>query len=134
MQDMKPDNARITPEYVTSLEPGSIFVFGSNRRGRHWGGAAHMANKKFGAEWGVGVGRTGQTYAIPTMDGDIEAIRSAVDDFIKYAGEHPELFFYVTPIGCGIAGWHPDEIAPLFEKAAMLENVSLPASFWDILK
>ena len=60
-------NTRITPEWIAALKPNEIFVFGSNLAGRHAGGAARIATDKFGAEWGVGVGRTGQTYAIPTM-------------------------------------------------------------------
>ena len=88
---------------------------------------------KFGAEWGVGVGLTGQSYAIPTMQGGVETIAPYVDDFIAFAAEHPDLTFLVTPIGCGIAGFTPEEIAPLFVKALDVPNVLLPRVFVDIL-
>lgn len=89
--------------------------------------------KEFGAEWGVGVGMTGQCYAIPTMDGSIDIIRKHVDDFTAYAKAHPELTFLVTRIGCGIAGWHDSEIAPLFKEASALDNVTLPEEFRNAL-
>ena len=108
------ENNRITPQYITSLREGEIFVFGSNKEGMHGGGAARIAYKKFGAEWGVAVGMTGQCYAIPTMDRCIDIIRKHVDDFTTYAKAHPELTFLVTRIGCGIAGWRDIEISPLF--------------------
>ena len=122
-------NTRITPEWITMLKPNEIFVFGSNLAGRHGGGAARIATDKFGAEWGVGVGRTGQTYAIPTMQGGVETIRPYVDDFIKYAAEHPELNFLVTRIGCGIAGFRDVDIAPLFAECMYMPNVWLPHTF-----
>ena len=77
---------------------------------------------------------TGQSYAIPTMDGDLEIIRRYVKDFTNYAKAHPEQTFLVTPIGCGIAGWRVEEIAPLFKEASILDNVSLPESFWNIIE
>ena len=97
------------------------------------GGAAHMAHVRFGAEMGNGVGIQGQSYAIPTMQGGVETIKPYVDQFLAYASQHKELHFLVTPIGCGIAGFEPGEIAPLFEAAKDMENVSLPESFWDCL-
>ena len=124
---------RVTPEYITSLKPDEIFVFGSNLAGFHGGGAARMAYNSFGAEWGVGVGRTGQCYAIPTMQGGVETIRPYVDDFIRYAGQHPELLFRVTRIGCGIAGFTDEQIAPLFKAAAAMENVSLPNGWREVI-
>ena len=90
------------------------------------GGAAYTAFKKFGAAMGCGVGHRGQSYAIPTMHGRVEDIRPYVDEFIRYAAEHPELFFYVTRVGCGIAGFKDREIAPLFAEARELKNVCLP--------
>lgn len=130
---MTEDN-RITPQYITSLREGEIFVFGSNKEGMHGGGAARIAYDEFGAEWGVGVGMTGQCYAIPTIDRSIDIIRNHVDVFTDYAKAHPELAFFVTRIGCGIAGWRDSEIAPLFkEKASALENVALPEEFWNVL-
>lgn len=84
----------------------------------HGGGAARIAYEEFGAEWGVGVGMTGQCYAISTMDGCIDIIRKHVDDFTAYAKAHPELTFLVTRIACGIAGWRDSEIAPLFKEVS----------------
>ena len=124
---------RITPDYITSLNPNEIFVFGSNLAGMHGGGAARMARLYFGAVLGNGDGPQGQSYAIPTMQGGVETIRPYVDKFIGYAKAHPEQTFLVTPIGCGIAGFTPDDIAPLFEKAVDVENIHLPQSFWEIL-
>ena len=116
----------VTPDYITRLEPNEIFVFGSNLAGFHGGGAARIAYEQFGAEWGVGVGRTGQCYAIPTMQGGVETIRPYVDEFIEYTKQHPELTFLVTRIGCGIAGFTDEQIAPLFAAARNLPNVALP--------
>ena len=117
---------RTTPEFITELQQGEIFVFGSNLSGMHGGGAALGAYRKFGAVWGQGVGLQGQSYGIPTMQGGVETIRPYVDEFIQFAGEHPELTFLVTRIGCGIAGFTDDEISPLFEKAHSIENIVLP--------
>ena len=114
------------PEFVTELQPNEIFVFGSNLRGMHAGGAANIAYRKFGAIMGQGVGLQGQSYAIPTMQGGVETIRPYVDEFIAFAKEHAELTFLVTRIGCGIAGFTDEEIAPLFAKAHDIENIVLP--------
>lgn len=103
---------RITSDYIKSLEPDEVFVFGSNLQGAHGGGAAAMALMFFGAVWGQGVGMQGQSYAIPTMQGGVETIAPFVDEFIEYAKAHPEKRFLVTEIGCGIAGFSPEEIAP----------------------
>lgn len=127
------DPKRITPEFITSLSEGEVFVFGSNLQGYHAGGAAHIAEARFGAVWGQGVGMQGQSYAIPTMQGPVETIRPYVDEFTAYAKAHPELRFLVTRIGCGIAGFTPDEIAPLFREASRLPNVALPEDFWQVL-
>jgi hypothetical protein len=83
---------------------------------------------------GCGVGLRGQSYAIPTMQGGVETIKPYVDDFIAFAKEHSELFFYVTRIGCGIAGFRDKEIAPLFKEALELENICLPETFAKVLK
>ena len=120
------ENKRTTPEFITSLEPNEIFVFGSNLKGMHGGGAAYVAYRKFGAIMGQGVGLQGQSYAIPTMQGGVETIRPYVDEFIAFAKEHKELTFLVTRIGCGIAGFVDAEIAPLFVKAHDIENIVLP--------
>ena len=123
-------SGRISDEVITKLGENEIFVFGSNLQGMHGGGAARIAYKSFGAEWGVGVGMTGHTYAIPTMQGGVETIVPYVNDFIAFAKEHPELRFLVTRIGCGIAGFDDVDIAPLFAAAKDVENIALPESFW----
>ena len=123
-----------TPEHIDSLKEDEVFVFGSNLAGMHGGGAAYAAFKLFGAVMGCGVGLRGQSYAIPTMQGGVETIKPYVDEFISFAKEHPELFFYVTRIGCGIAGFRDRDIAPLFSNAVGLENVCLPETFVKVLK
>lgn len=125
---------RITSNRITELRPGEIFVFGSNLAGHHGGGAALLAWRKWGAVWGQGVGLQGQTYGIPTMHGGPEAIRPYVDEFVSFARRHPELTFLVTEVGCGIAGFTPAQIAPLFADAVGVENIHLPQRFWDVLK
>lgn len=125
---------RISSSRITELKPDEIFVFGSNLEGLHGGGAAYLAYRKWGAIWGQGVGLQGQTYGIPTMHGGPDAIRPYVDEFIKFAQVHPELKFLVTEIGCGIAGFTPEEIAPLFTEAIPIENIYLPERFWQILE
>ena len=76
----------------------------------------------------------GQSYAIPTMHGGVEAIKPYVDEFIEYARQHPELTFLVTRIGCGIAGFKDEQMAPLFKDCLSLENVVLPKTFVDVIK
>lgn len=124
---------RVTPDNITSLKPNEIFVFGSDLAGMHGGGAARTARLHFGAVLGVGDGAQGQSYAIPTMQGGVNTIMPYVDRFIAYAKHHADQTFLVTPIGCGIAGFTPADIAPLFEKAAYVENIHLPQSFWEEL-
>lgn len=122
-----------TPANITELRDNEVFVFGSNLAGHHCGGAAAAALRRFGAIWGCGVGMQGQSYAIPTMQGGVETIKPYVDEFIEYARQHPELTFYVTRIGCGIAGFTDDQIAPLFKEAENMINVIIPKSFFDVL-
>ena len=112
--------------YITELDEGEIFVFGSNGMGAHMGGAAAMAVAKFGAIYGQAEGLQGQSYAINTMDG-FEVMAEQVARFIEFAKEHPELKFLVTEIGCGIAGYTPKDVAPLFKNIP--ENVVLPKAF-----
>lgn len=109
-------------------------MFGSNLSGAHGGGAARAALNRFGAVWGQGVGLQGQSYAIPTMQGGVETIKPYVDEFIEFAKVHPELKFLVTRIGCGIAGFRNEEIAPLFTDAIEVENVILPRKFVEAIK
>ena len=117
---------RFTPDRITELGENEIFVFGSNLSGMHGGGAALLAYRKFGAIWGQGVGLQGQSYGIPTMQGGVETIKPYVDEFIAFAKAHPELLFYVTKIGCGIAGFTEEEISPLFAQAHGIDNIILP--------
>ncbi|ANJ20784.1 hypothetical protein HYO99_gp50 [Roseobacter phage RD-1410W1-01] len=96
-----------------------IFVFGSNKSGIHGAGAAAYAHKRLGAKWGVGEGMTGDCYALPTKGPKIEfipleEIKEAVDRFLKYASDHPNKDFKVTQVGCGLGGFTPADIAPLF--------------------
>lgn len=132
MEDMK--KGRITPRWIDSLKENEIFVFGSNLAGMHGGGAARIARLHFGAVMGKGVGLQGQSYAIPTMQGGVETIRPYVNDFLDFAKHHPEMQFLVTPIGCGIAGFEAEDIAPLFEGAKEIKNISLPESFWEVIE
>ena len=123
---------RVTPSQIYTLDANEIFVFGSNIHGMHMGGAARVAYNEFGAEWGNGEGLQGKAYALPTMEG-FDSTKRAVEHFTVCAKEHPELKFFVTLVGCGIAGYTPDEIAPMFIQAAHLENVYLPISFWKVI-
>jgi len=97
-----------------------IFVFGSNLAGRHGKGAALFAKQHYGAIYGVGQGRQGDSYAIPTKDECLQTlplreIRGWTNAFIAYAIHHPNLEFDLTPIGCGLAGYSQDQIRPLFK-------------------
>jgi hypothetical protein len=119
-------------ELITKLKPNEIFVFGSNLSGRHGKGAAKTA-MRWGAKYGMGNGPSGQTYAIPTKAVSvyqrlpIERIREFVCEFLQYARQHKELSFLVTEIGCGLAGYKPKDIAPMFKGCS--ENVVLPERF-----
>jgi hypothetical protein len=109
---------------------GYVFVFGSNLSGVHGGGAARAAHELYGAEWGVAEGRTGNSYAIPTVRKhiagrlELDAIRLGVSAFLHYAATHPEEKFFVTRIGCVLAGHKDSDIAPMFRDAPL--NCSLP--------
>lgn len=124
------DGRRVAPEPITELAENEIFVFGSNVQGMHGGGAAWYANQHFEAEWGVGEGLTGRSYALPTMEGEA-SLCHAVKNFTECARTRKELTFMVTAVGTGIAGYSPKQVAPLFKEAAALENVYLPKVFWD---
>lgn len=130
---------RTTPELIETLQPNEIFVFGSNLAGRYGAGAALFAVKN-GAKYGQGVGLAGQTFAIPTKDKNlrvlpIEQIKKYVDCFIELAQLAPLRFktLLVTKIGCGLAGYTPADIAPLFKDAISVDNIYLPAEFWEVL-
>jgi len=123
---------RITNPRITELLEDDVFVFGSNLQGMHYGGAARTACQ-WGAIMGQGAGIQGQTYAIPTMSGSVASIIPFVDEFIRFATSHPDIRFLVTEIGCGIAGYTPTDIAPLFREAVSIENISLPERFWEVI-
>lgn len=110
---------KFTPDNITELEPGQVFVFGSNTSGHHAGGAARLAYDKFGAKWGQAWGRQGMTYAIPTMGKDVtlETIQINVKGFLSYAQQYKDLTFLVTKIGCGIAGFKESHIKHFFKDA-----------------
>lgn len=120
---------------ITKLRSNEVFVFGSNLAGIHGKGAARDA-LAFGATHGLGFGFSGQTFAIPTKDRKlktrpIEAIATDVAAFLGYAKQMDYFVFLVTPIGCGLAGYSPKEIAPLFKGAP--PNVILPEEFRKVL-
>lgn len=115
-----------------------IFVFGSNRQGRHGAGAALVARRKYGAIYGQAQGLQGDSYAIITKElrgwmppVSLAEVRTGVERFLQFADENPKWEFFVTPIGCGLAGFVPGQIAPLFAGAP--ENVKLPQVFLDVL-
>jgi hypothetical protein len=110
----------------------NIFVFGSNLAGRHGKGAALFALKNHGAIYGQGEGLQGRSYGIPTKDHYIRTlhldnIRMHVERFLEFARNHPELTFNLTAIGCGLAGYTPAQIAPMFADAP--DNVRKPPEF-----
>ena len=114
--------------FITELDEGEVFVFGSNGFGAHNGGAAAVAVAKFGAVMGQAEGLQGQSYAINTMDG-MDVMAEQIARFIEFSKEHPDLKFLVTEIGCGIAGYTPEDVAPLFNDVP--ENVVLPETFLE---
>ena len=136
---------RITPENITELKKNEIFVFGSNLLGNHVAGAALLAYDnqwtKYGKYFGVEFKARGElkgSFAIPTKGLHIETlplefIQYFVTHFIEYTIKFPTLTFLVTKIGCGLAGYTPEQIAPMFKEAVNLENVYLPEEFWNIL-
>lgn len=113
-----------------------IFVFGSNLAGRHGKGAALEARQKHGAIYGEGHGLQGNSYAIPTKDEhlrtiSLQMIEYSVAIFKLFARGRPDLTFRLTPIGCGLAGYKPEQIAPFFTDAP--GNVVLPPEFKKVL-
>lgn len=130
---------KVTPENITQLQHGEVFVFGSNESGRHGAGAALHAYNVFGAELGCGFGHTGKSFAIPTKDWyintlPIEVIGFYVKRFYDYALYNPRYHFFITEIGCGLAGYTPEEVAPLFKHFINMKNISLPQRFINILE
>lgn len=125
---------KYTLEDITELKPNEIFIFGSNLNGYHSAGAAALAYKKFGAEWEIGEGLSGQTYAFPTLERDMNkrgprGLRYSRDRLFATARALPEKTFLLTKVGCGIAGYVEDEIKPLFADAP--ENVIKPQGWYS---
>lgn len=128
-------NVNLLKRNALETMPRQIFVFGSNLQGRHGKGAAKAAVDKYGAIYGVPEGIQGDSYGIPTKSNPwqtlpLHRIKAGVERFITYAQEHPQLEFILTPIGCGLAGYTPHEIAPMFKDAP--SNVVQPPEFVDV--
>ena len=129
---------RTTPDEITSLPKDTILVFASNKAGRHGAGTAKLA-LNFGAEYGNAVGPQGRTYAIPTKTINLrvmplDEIARFVNYFIQHAAANQHLTFWVVKIGCGLANYRPEQVAPLFKNAVNVQNICLPKEFWDVLK
>ena len=143
---MKPFIQRITPELITTLPLNAIFVFASNESGRHGAGAARDAIK-WGAIYGKPFGMQGRTFAIPTKGPmpdlkllPLHKIGAYANAFWSAVIENPYKDFFVTSIGCGLAGYTPEQIAPLFYAPhiwhtpnSSRNNFSLPKRFWDVI-
>lgn len=128
---------KTTPACITALADNEIFVFGSNLAGRHGAGAALTAWRCFGAIPGKGSGIQGRSYAIPTKNRSLRRLTPGeiapfVNRFLRFATSHPEKEFLVTAVGCGLAGWGPEDIAPLFANPPA--NIALPAAWWAVLR
>lgn len=105
----------------------NVFVFGSNLAGRHGKGAALYAKQHYGAEYGIGFGRTGNSYAIPTKDQNLEVlslnkIQHYIKNFVSYARSAPNDTFLLTPIGTGLAGYDKTEIFQLIRNCAPIPS------------
>lgn len=131
---------KITPENLNrkQVPANGIFVFGSNELGHHGSGAAYTAREEFGAKVGLGFGFSGSSFAIPTKDWNVatlplEIIEQYVNRAIAFIKTKPMFDFYITKLGCGLAGYTPEQIAPMFKEAMDLENVYLPSEFRDCL-
>lgn len=135
---MKTTEQRTSHHNITSLKENEIFVFGANDSGRHGKGAAKTA-MRWGAKYGQSEGLMGNTYGISTVNASItskkplRSIHDSVNEFVDFADNHPDLTFLVTEIGCGLAGYTVQDIAPLFREAVKVENIHLPKSFWKHL-
>jgi len=132
---------RITPKYIKELKENEIFVFGSNKQARHGKGAALTARNKFGAIYGQSQGLQGQSYAIITKElrkdyqpVSLQEVKEGVDTFIQFAKDNENLTFYVVELGCNLAYFTVEEIAPLFKSATKLKNVYLPEKFVNNLQ
>lgn len=131
----------VTPNHIKELKENEIFVFGSNRQGRHGKGAALTARNKFGAIYGQSEGLQGQSYAIITKElrkeyqpVSLGEIKLGVDTFIQFAKDNKHLTFYVVELGCNLAYFTVEEITPLFKLAMGIKNIYLPERFVNNLQ
>jgi hypothetical protein len=134
------NNLRVTPEDIGELEKNQVFVFGANEAGIHGAGAALYASKRFGAHLGLGFGFAGTSFAIPTKDWEViplplKVIEFYVKRFITFTNGHyhKKWNFMVTKVGCGLAGFTPEQIAPMFKDCRNQKNIWLPQDFHDVL-
>ncbi|WP_455570511.1 A1S_2505 family phage non-structural protein, partial [Bacteroides eggerthii] len=128
---------KLTPDNIQELTENQIFVFGSNMNGNHAGGAARLAVEKFGAVMGQAEGIQGQSYAIPTLDKDMqkiaeEELTTYLGNFREFTEEHSEKEFLLTAIGTGIAGFDTNYMAYMILRANLPDNVTLPKEFTKI--
>lgn len=147
MKNIQLEQSRITPEKIfyspntgLNMEQDDVFVFGSNLSGVHGAGAAKFAFNQLGYPWGkmFGFNKDMTAFAIPTKDINIETlplkdIEEFVTRFIGYAKNYKKHRFLVTEIGCGLAGYTPEDIAPMFKNTITMENICLPKRFWNVL-
>ena len=131
----------ITPNHIKELKENEIFAFGSNKQARHGKGAALTARNKFGAIYGQSQGFQGQSYAIITKElrkeyqpVSLQEVKEGVDTFIQFAKDNEHLTFYVVELGCNLAYFTVEQIAPLFRPAMRLKNVYLPERFLENLQ
>ena len=139
LKKLKQNKMKYTSENITHLEENEVFVFGSNKAGIHGAGAAYTARNLFGAKSGAGIGPTGSCYALPTKNEhfitmSLPEIEEEVQDLLRHAQVNKEQTFLITKIGCGLAGYKEEDIAPMFTEFLMLDNVTLPKEFCKIIK
>jgi len=134
---IKDNHMFVAPSHITHLNSNQIYVYGSNEKGIMGAGAALYGYRQGWIEWGNGISPSKKSYPIPTKDHflkvlSLDKIQQYVDKFKIYAKENPELEFLLTPIGCGLAGYTPEQIAPMFKDCP--NNVFLPQCFIDIIQ
>ena len=119
-----PNNSYYNANQTFHIRPDSdgVFVFGSNLKGIHGAGAAKIAHRHYGALYGFGVGYKGQSYAIPTKDHHLQTlplpvIKRYATEFVSSTLVEGKLWYLVTAVGCGLAGYEPYQIAPMFKGA-----------------
>ena len=127
-------NSKFTPRVISSLDHNEIMVFGTNALGKYRSECSKVALEQFGAEWGKKEGISGNTYAIPVIDQDLDFIKKHIDDFINFAQNNPNLIFYITRIDKDIRDYDLDKIALLFKDSLEIDNIVLPLSYYKILQ